>query len=226
MGSVCPPELRGRALGHALDGVELWIFLDRRGHEAVGRNAHIVARGVDDGQVEIVGDAHVPAVRERGLPGALQNAGLLGVHMPGIPLASKALHILHDAHTVYHVHVRDGVDLVGERPARRRAVSQEHFAGGRNLRRAPDDRDFVRKVRRVFLVLDMLNGAVDALAHAEARAARRRVEADQVIAGLRADHAALIDAPDDVPCVGDERDRLAEKLIAEDQIGADIARDD
>ena len=50
-------QLRCGPLRHALDGVKLGVFLDRRGDEAIGRNARSVARGMDDGEMKIVGDA-------------------------------------------------------------------------------------------------------------------------------------------------------------------------
>ena len=105
-----------------------------------------------------------------------------GIHLPGVAVAAETLYVLNASSGVYYIHVRDGIRLVGERPARRRAVAGEDVAGCGDLRRAPDDRYLIGKVRRVFSVLDSLNGPVDALAHGEAIAARRRVEAHQVIA--------------------------------------------
>ena len=85
-----PPELRGRTLGHAFDCVQLGVFFDRRGHESIGRNAHSVARGMDDGQVEIVGYANHPSVRERRVAVALHDPGLRGIHLPGVAVAAES----------------------------------------------------------------------------------------------------------------------------------------
>ena len=182
-GVSMPPQLRGRALGHALDGVEFRVFLNRRGHQSISCNARSVSCAcMDDGQMEIVGHAHLPVGRERSIAVALHDAGLRDIHLPFIAIATKALDILHAANAVHYVHVRHRVRLIGERPARGRAVAGEHVAGGGDLRRAAYNCDFVGKVGRVFSVLDTIDGSADALAHGEASAARRRVEADQVIA--------------------------------------------